>query len=166
MPEREVDFLIVGGGDAGFSAARTLREEGAEGSILIVSRDPDPPYDRTAVSKGYLGGEKSREDALLGGDDWFAENDVELLTRTSAMKLDTEAHTVTPRQQGRRHATASCCSPPARTSAACGSTAPTSRASTTCARSATPTASARTPRTPSTSCWSAAPTSPPRSRRR
>ena len=95
MPEREVDFLIVGGGDAGFSAARTLREEGATGSVLVVSRDPDPPYDRTAVSKGFLGGEKSREDVLLGGPTWFADNDVELLTRTSAMSLDTEAHTVT-----------------------------------------------------------------------
>jgi 3-phenylpropionate/trans-cinnamate dioxygenase ferredoxin reductase component len=95
VPEREVDFLIVGGGDAGFSAARTLREEGAKGSVLVVSRDPDPPYDRTAVSKSFLGGEKSREDVYLGGPTWFADNDVELLTRTSAMALDTEAHTVT-----------------------------------------------------------------------
>ena len=92
---REVDFLIIGGGDAGFAAARTLREQGAEGSVVIVSRDPDPPYDRTAVSKGFLGGEKSRSEVLLGGDDWYSENDVELLTRTSAMKLDPEAHTVT-----------------------------------------------------------------------
>jgi 3-phenylpropionate/trans-cinnamate dioxygenase ferredoxin reductase subunit len=95
VPERAVDFLIVGGGDAGFSAARTLREEGAQGSVLVVSRDPDPPYDRTAVSKSFLGGEKSREDVYLGGPTWFADNDVELLTRTSAMALDTEAHTVT-----------------------------------------------------------------------
>lgn len=95
MPEREIEFLIIGGGDAGFSAARTLREEGADGSVLVVSRDPDPPYDRTAVSKGFLGGEKSRTDVLLGGESWFADNDVELLTRTSAMKFDPEAHTVT-----------------------------------------------------------------------
>jgi 3-phenylpropionate/trans-cinnamate dioxygenase ferredoxin reductase subunit len=95
VPERAVDFLIVGGGDAGFSAARTLREEGASGSILMVSRDPDPPYDRTAVSKSYLGGEKPRAEVYLGGPDWFAEHDVELLTRTSAMSLDTDAHTVT-----------------------------------------------------------------------
>jgi 3-phenylpropionate/trans-cinnamate dioxygenase ferredoxin reductase subunit len=95
VSEREVDFLIVGGGDAGFSAARTLRDEGAAGSITIVSRDPDPPYDRTAVSKGYLGGEKDKAETLLGGEGWFSDNDVELLTRTSAMKLDTGAHTVT-----------------------------------------------------------------------
>jgi 3-phenylpropionate/trans-cinnamate dioxygenase ferredoxin reductase subunit len=91
----EYDFVIIGGGDAGFSAARTLREEGASGSVLVVSRDPDPPYDRTAVSKGFLGGEKSREEVLLGGAEWFTEHNVDLLVRTSAMKLDTEAHTVT-----------------------------------------------------------------------
>jgi 3-phenylpropionate/trans-cinnamate dioxygenase ferredoxin reductase subunit len=95
VSEREVDFLIIGGGDAGFSAARTLREEGAGGSITIVSRDPDPPYDRTAVSKGYLGGEKDKTETLLGGENWFAENDVELLTRTSAMKVEPDTHTVT-----------------------------------------------------------------------
>ena len=63
--------------------------------MVIVSRDPDPPYDRTAVSKGFLGGEKSRTDVLLGGENWFTENDVELLARTSAMKLDPAEHTVT-----------------------------------------------------------------------
>src|SRR3954452_18649955 len=94
VPDRSVDFLIVGGGAAGFSCAQTLREEGATGSILLVSRDPDPPYDRTSVSKSYLGGEKSREEALLGGPDWFTEHRVDLL-RTSALKLDVEAHTVT-----------------------------------------------------------------------
>jgi 3-phenylpropionate/trans-cinnamate dioxygenase ferredoxin reductase subunit len=95
VPEREVAYLIVGGGAAGFSAARALRDEGASGAVLLVSRDPDPPYDRTAVSKGYLGGGTERKDTLLGDDAWYAEHDVELLTRTSAMKLDTEAHTVT-----------------------------------------------------------------------
>src|SRR4051794_15863113 len=91
----EYEFVIIGGGDAGFSAARTLREEGADGSILVVSRDPDPPYDRTAVSKSYLGGEKPRAEALLGGADWFTEQRVDLLVRTSALKVDVDAHTVT-----------------------------------------------------------------------
>jgi 3-phenylpropionate/trans-cinnamate dioxygenase ferredoxin reductase subunit len=95
VSEREVSYLIIGGGAAGFSAARALREEGASGTVLLVSRDPDPPYDRTAVSKGYLGGGTERTDTLLGDDAWYAEHEVELLTRTSAMKLDTEAHTVT-----------------------------------------------------------------------
>ena len=110
---------------------------------MIVSRDPDPPYDRTAVSKGYLGGEQtSRKDALLGDAAWYAEHDVELLDahqRDEARPRSAHGHA---RQQGRPEPTASCCWRPAPTSAACGSTAPTSTASTTCARSATPTRSA------------------------
>jgi 3-phenylpropionate/trans-cinnamate dioxygenase ferredoxin reductase subunit len=94
MAEREVDYLIVGGGPAGFACAKTLREEGAEGSIVLVSRDPDPPYDRTTVSKSFLHGSTSHAETLLAPPEWWAEHDVELLIRTSALKLDAEAHTV------------------------------------------------------------------------
>ncbi|HEY2438367.1 MAG TPA: NAD(P)/FAD-dependent oxidoreductase, partial [Solirubrobacteraceae bacterium] len=90
MAEREVDFLIIGGGHAGYSCARALREGGAEGSILLVSREPDPPYDRTACSKGYLAGGAGREDVLLTPPGWWSEQRIELLTRTSVLKLAPE----------------------------------------------------------------------------
>ncbi len=87
MAEREVDFLIIGGGHAGYACARALRVGGAEGSILLVSREPDPPYDRTACSKGYLAGGASRDAVLLCAAEWWQEQDIELLTRTSVLKL-------------------------------------------------------------------------------
>jgi 3-phenylpropionate/trans-cinnamate dioxygenase ferredoxin reductase component len=90
MAEREVDFLIVGGGHAGFSCAQALREAGEEGSILLVSREPDPPYDRTTCSKRYLFGGAGRDDVRLGGARWFDEHDVEPLIRTSVLKLAPE----------------------------------------------------------------------------
>ena len=88
MASRTVDFLIVGGGVAAESCARALREEGAEGSILVVGREPDAAYERPVLSKGYLRGQQSRDDALLRPAAWWGENDVELLLRTSVMKLD------------------------------------------------------------------------------
>jgi 3-phenylpropionate/trans-cinnamate dioxygenase ferredoxin reductase component len=88
---RRVDFLLIGGGVAAGSCARTLREEGADGSVLVVGREQDPPYERPPLSKGYLAGKSSREDALFLPASWWEENDVELLTRVSAMKLDLEA---------------------------------------------------------------------------
>ena len=148
---REVDFLIIGGGDAGFAAAQTLREEGAEGSVVIVSRDPDPPYDRTAVSKGFLGGEKSRTDVtarrrgLVHREQRRAADAHERDEARSRRRTPSRSPTRTS------SSTASCCWRPARTSAGCGWTAATSTASTTCARSATPTTSATTP--PSISAW-------------
>ena len=89
MARRSVDHLLIGGGLASAHCARWLREEGADGSILLVGREPDPPYSRPPLSKGYLQGSKSREDALFRPDEWWEEQQIELLTRTSVMKLDT-----------------------------------------------------------------------------
>ena len=95
MADRSVDYLLVGGGLAAASCARWLREEGADGSILLVGREPDPPYNRPPLSKGYLRGEESREDVLYRPEGWWDEQDVELLTRTSVMKLDTAERVAT-----------------------------------------------------------------------
>jgi 3-phenylpropionate/trans-cinnamate dioxygenase ferredoxin reductase subunit len=88
VAERAVDYLLVGGGLASANCARWLREEGADGSILLVGREPDPPYNRPPLSKKYLAGAESREDVLFRPDAWWEEQGIELLTRTSVMKLD------------------------------------------------------------------------------
>lgn len=87
MPSRSVDFLLIGGFAAAHCAAK-LRAEGAEGSILLVGREPDLPYNRPPLSKDYVRGESSRADALVKPPEWWEENDVELALRTSVMKLD------------------------------------------------------------------------------
>jgi 3-phenylpropionate/trans-cinnamate dioxygenase ferredoxin reductase subunit len=88
VAERSVDFLLIGGGLAAANCARWLREEGADGSILLVGREPDPPYNRPPLSKGYMQGKESREEVLFRPDEWWEEQRIELLTRTSVMKLD------------------------------------------------------------------------------
>jgi 3-phenylpropionate/trans-cinnamate dioxygenase ferredoxin reductase component len=94
MADRNVDFLLIGGGLAAGNCARWLRRSGADGSILLVGREPDLPYDRPPLSKSYLQGRDSREDALFQTADWYAEQQIEVLTRTSAMKLDLSQRTV------------------------------------------------------------------------
>jgi 3-phenylpropionate/trans-cinnamate dioxygenase ferredoxin reductase subunit len=88
---RAVDHLLIGGGLAAANCARWLREEGSQGSILLVGREPDPPYNRPPLSKQYLQDKESREDALFRPDEWWDEQGIELMTRTSVMKLDAEA---------------------------------------------------------------------------
>jgi len=95
VSSREVDHLLIGGGLAAANCARWLREEGSEGSILLVGREPDPPYNRPPLSKGYLQGKEAREDALFRPDEWWDEQRIEVLTRTSVMKLDPEARVAT-----------------------------------------------------------------------
>ncbi|MGA9857969.1 MAG: FAD-dependent oxidoreductase [Solirubrobacteraceae bacterium] len=94
MADRTVDFLLIGGGLAAGNCARWLRKSGADGSILLVGREPDLPYDRPPLSKGYLQGSEQRSDALFQTAEWYEEQRIEALTRTSAMKLDLEQRTV------------------------------------------------------------------------
>jgi len=85
---RRVEHLVVGAGTAGAAAARTLRAEGAE--VLLVGRELDPPYHRPPITKGLLQGNETRESTFFAGLD-----EVELLTRTSVMALDTGARVAT-----------------------------------------------------------------------
>jgi 3-phenylpropionate/trans-cinnamate dioxygenase ferredoxin reductase component len=93
MADREVDFLLIGGGMASAHCAAELRRREAEGSILLVGREPEPPYERPPVTKEYLRGEASREDAYVNPPSWYEENGVELLTGRNVLGLDAEART-------------------------------------------------------------------------
>jgi 3-phenylpropionate/trans-cinnamate dioxygenase ferredoxin reductase subunit len=94
VPTRKVDYLLIGGGLASGNCARWLREEGADGEVLLIGREPDPPYNRPECSKGYLRGEESREDTYFRPNDFWEEQRIELLTRTSVAALDVQARTV------------------------------------------------------------------------
>jgi 3-phenylpropionate/trans-cinnamate dioxygenase ferredoxin reductase component len=87
MAERHVEYLLIGGQAAG-NCGRWLREEGADGSILLVGREPDLPYYRPDCSKDYLRGEKPREQVLFRPPEWYDEQQIEVLTRVSALSLD------------------------------------------------------------------------------
>ncbi len=93
MASRKIDYLLIGGGLASANCARWLREEGAEGSVLVVGREFDPPYNRPNCSKGYLRGEEERSEAFFRPQEWWGEQGIELLTRTSVTALDPGART-------------------------------------------------------------------------
>jgi 3-phenylpropionate/trans-cinnamate dioxygenase ferredoxin reductase component len=90
---RRVEYLLIGGFASGYCAAE-LRKRGAEGEIMLVGREPEPPYERPPLSKEYVRGDAEREDAYVQPVSWYEENGVELRTATNVMSLDTEARTV------------------------------------------------------------------------
>lgn len=73
--------------------AAELRRRGADGSILLVGREQDPPYERPPLSKEYLRGESKRDDALVHAREWYERSGVELLTGRSVMALDPSERT-------------------------------------------------------------------------
>lgn len=89
------DVLIVGSGHAGAQAAIMLRQLKFEGSIAILSRESDPPYERPPLSKDYLAGEKAFERILIRPPSFWAERGVDLLLGREVMDVDPEAHTLT-----------------------------------------------------------------------
>jgi 3-phenylpropionate/trans-cinnamate dioxygenase ferredoxin reductase subunit len=100
VADRRVDFLLIGGGMASAHCAAELRTRGADGSILLVGREPEPPYERPPLSKEYLRAEASRADAYVHEPAWYEENEVELLTRTNVLGLDLGARTAKVQKEG------------------------------------------------------------------
>ena len=88
------DIVIVGGGLAGATAAKTLRTEGFSGRISVLAAESHPPYLRPPLSKEYLLG-KAGEDALpVVPEDWYGANDVDLRLGVRVTELDPGARAV------------------------------------------------------------------------
>jgi 3-phenylpropionate/trans-cinnamate dioxygenase ferredoxin reductase subunit len=87
-------FVIVGGGLAGAKAAETLREEGFDGRVVLVADEAQLPYERPPLSKGYLAGDSTFDDAQVHQEGFYSAQRIELLTSTRANALDTTAHRV------------------------------------------------------------------------
>jgi NADPH-dependent 2,4-dienoyl-CoA reductase/sulfur reductase-like enzyme len=88
-------YVVVGAGLAGVSAVEGIRERDAQGSILLVGREPDLPYDRPPLTKHLWFGKKKLEQIFLHDWAWFAANKVELLSGRSVTRLDVGAKTAT-----------------------------------------------------------------------
>ena len=84
-------FVVLGGGAAGFIAVQTMREEGFEGRVILITREDRPPYDRPNLSKDYLQGNAEPEWMPLRPDEFYAENDIEICGDTEAVRIDTAA---------------------------------------------------------------------------
>ena len=81
--------VIVGGGAAGLAAADTLRREGYQGSLTLISADDSSPYDRPNLSKDYLAGEAGDDWIPLRSPDYYKEHAIDLVLRARVTKLDT-----------------------------------------------------------------------------
>jgi 3-phenylpropionate/trans-cinnamate dioxygenase ferredoxin reductase component len=88
LAERSVKYLLIGGGIAAGNCARHIRDRDRDGEILLVGREPDPPYSRPPLSKEYVRGEQSKDAILFRAESWYERRKVELLTRTSVTGLD------------------------------------------------------------------------------
>ncbi|MEU5258786.1 FAD-dependent oxidoreductase [Amycolatopsis sp. NPDC021455] len=87
-------FVIVGAGLTGAKAAETLRAEGFTGRVVLVGAEPDLPYERPPLSKGYLLGQEDRASVFVHDEKWYAEQEIEVLTGRRVTALDRAAHEI------------------------------------------------------------------------
>jgi 3-phenylpropionate/trans-cinnamate dioxygenase ferredoxin reductase component len=84
-------MVIIGSGLAGGNAAATLRDEGFDGPVVIVSPEPGVPFGRPPLSKTYLRSEEPLENWYVRPTDWYPAHDVERLA-ASVTAVDPAAH--------------------------------------------------------------------------
>jgi 3-phenylpropionate/trans-cinnamate dioxygenase ferredoxin reductase subunit len=86
--------VIVGGGAAGLVAAETLRHEGYQGPVIVLSADAAGPVDRPNLSKDYLAGNAPEDWIPLRPPEFFEEMKIELRLQTRVAAIDPERREV------------------------------------------------------------------------
>ena len=78
---------------AGGVAAKTLREEGYGGRLMLIGPEPTPPFGRPPLSKTYLRGEEELTGWLVKPASWYEDNDVEIVA-ASVTRIDTTSRRI------------------------------------------------------------------------
>lgn len=89
------DVVIVGTGHGGAQAAIALRQQGYDGTILMIGRDRSPPYERPPLSKEYLAGDKGFERIMIRPESFWADKQIGLRLGAAVRAIDPDLHRLT-----------------------------------------------------------------------
>ena len=87
-------IVVVGGGLAAGRLAAEYRESGGEEDVTILSAEPDPPYHRPPLTKGFLRGEQDRDSTLLQQLPEWEEAVVEVRLESPVAAIHSDEHEV------------------------------------------------------------------------
>lgn len=91
-------FVIIGGGIAGLSAIKAIREDNKTDTVLWVSNEDRMPYKRTKINKHIATG-FTKDEFAMTDHHWLMENNIELLYDT-AETINTQKHELTFAHRG------------------------------------------------------------------
>jgi 3-phenylpropionate/trans-cinnamate dioxygenase ferredoxin reductase subunit len=84
----QADVVIVGAGHGGAQCAIALRQGGFTGSIVMIGREPEPPYERPPLSKEYFAREKTFDRLYIRPPAFWEEKGIELHLNTEVTAVD------------------------------------------------------------------------------
>ncbi|HET9629346.1 MAG TPA: FAD-dependent oxidoreductase [Novosphingobium sp.] len=82
------DVVIVGAGHAGAQAAIALRQNGFSGTVTMIGRESEPPYERPPLSKEYFAREKTFDRLYIRPPHFWGEKDVDLKLGVEVTRVD------------------------------------------------------------------------------
>ena len=86
--------VIVGAGHAGVQAAASLREDGYDGAIVLLSDEKELPYQRPPLSKAFLKGEMDLHGLPLKAEAFYRDQRVDLRLGVRATRIDRPARKI------------------------------------------------------------------------
>jgi len=87
-------IVIVGASQAGLQVAESLRQDGYDGSLVLIGEETHPPYQRPPLSKALLTGETTEDRLVLRGPELLAKKNITLVTGARATAIDRAGRTV------------------------------------------------------------------------
>jgi NADPH-dependent 2,4-dienoyl-CoA reductase/sulfur reductase-like enzyme len=88
MAERAFKYVIVGGGLAGASAVKGIRERDTQGSVLLIGAEKHMPYDRPPLSKKLWFGKTTVEKIVMLDQGYCEQNGVEVALGAQVVAVD------------------------------------------------------------------------------
>jgi nitrite reductase (NADH) large subunit len=82
-----MQYVIIGNGVAGTTAAANIRKFDSEGKIIIVSDEPYPFYSRIRLPE-FLSDAVEEKDLIIKKDTWYAENRIDVVLSTTVTDID------------------------------------------------------------------------------
>ena len=88
------DVVIIGAGHAGGMTAVSLRQQKYRGSITLIGEEDFLPYQRPALSKGFLAGEIEEKRLYLKSQDYFDKNNIRIIRNCKVVAVDRNNKTI------------------------------------------------------------------------
>jgi len=92
--EPDARIVVIGAGQAGFTACAKLRDLGHQGAITLIGEEMHPPYQRPPLSKGYLLGEISEDRLYFRPLSFYEDRRIDLRLSATASAIDRDRKVV------------------------------------------------------------------------
>lgn len=87
-------YVILGNGAAGLSAAKAIRERDKTGSVIMISNEAYPTYNRPMLTKSMVA-ELDAKEILVEPEAWYQENNIHLLLEKEVTGIHTDKKEIT-----------------------------------------------------------------------